>query len=840
MAAKKKDVNNDDNLLFINILYRYKANQAVKLRVQVCAALFRNEDSGWSIYTVEMEDRQFKISGAFASPLRLGWVYDIDGKISDYNNERQVVVNSINPANPENKESIIRMLQTIDKLNISAHAVYKKYGKNIIADIRNNPEKVADVLGYSLSEVLSWNKVFNSGKETNEAFEELRAYYLKDSECIYLLKEYGIGILDSLRTNPYILIELIDRIGFKRCDAIAIEKGIPYDDLYRIQSAIIYAMTETAYSSGDCYIEESQFFDKVTKMLDIKLNYREAKKLVKESTEDTVIITVGALSVKVKIENISRQIKVWESGSKSEPFSCSIMEMPKKKVLQSVEMLMTAGKITKKQVGDLQVYYLTKILVAEETAARNIYRLVNCTAGYFSNNQSVVEQVCKDMNVVLERRQMEAAIKFTSYRGGFFIMNGSAGCGKTFVLKIILETLKRLYAKEGKVMNTKILAPTGKAAKVANKTTKYTSVTIHRELGYTKSGESRVDNVMYDVLIIDEFSMVDIFLASSLFAHISNGTKVIILGDTDQLPSIGPGSVLRDMLECKKLNVVTLDVVKRQGKGSYILENANNILAGKPICNLVKRAAGDAHVIIKDTVYEQRQMLLRLFRRALDIYPLMDVQMLCPQRTTDVGVDAMNYCIQQTVNPAKPGEITVLNKQVVLTTSNGQKYSRDLVFRIGDKVIHTKNDYDKKWMKRDKRLGIIQDFEHIGIINGETGIICDIQKVVEKGKKTKYRIYVEYEDGIVSYVDDIMNLEHDYAITIHKAQGSQWPVVLSPISSSNYWMMNRNLLYTLYTRAQHLSFVVGNKSAMDRAVSNTSIVERKTGLAPSLSSCFIV
>lgn len=350
-------------------------------------------------------------------------------------------------------------------------------------------------------------------------------------------------------------------------------------------------------------------------------------------------------------------------------------------------------------------------------------------------------------------------------------------------------------------------------------------------LGHIQNGSLRQqdERIHADCLIVDEFSMVDVLLAAELFEHISPATKVIILGDINQLPSIGPGAVLKDLLDSQKIETVTLDVVKRQTDKSGILTNANRILAGQALENMVSGQDGDAYVIEKDNPEEIRQMMLNLFEQSIQEYGLANVQVLCPQKKSKIGTEVMNYCLQQMINPDKPGEKKVFAKRISYKAEDGTTVEKVLHFKVGDKVIHTKNNYNMPWYSEHSLLGLTEDHQKKGIINGETGIITAIKTPEEGQKKTK--IIVKYDSGYVIYEDNFDELDHAYAITIHKAQGSQWAVVIAPFAVCNYRMLNRKLAYTLYTRAQKRSYVVGERRAMDQAVQNNENARRYTTLS---------
>ena len=300
-------------------------------------------------------------------------------------------------------------------------------------------------------------------------------------------------------------------------------------------------------------------------------------------------------------------------------------------------------------------------------------------------------------------------------------------------------------------------------------------------------------------------------------------TKVILLGDVKQLPSIGPGLVLRDLIDSGAVPVTELTVVKRQGQGG-ILTNANNIIQGQPIQTITcgrPKQDGDAYVVEETDPGRCQELVLRAVDGLLLRHPLDDVQVLSPQHKGETGVDALNLCLQRRLNPnaAHPPANAILNRKV--ESGAGEKA---LYFLPGDKVIHNHNNYRTQWYSLVSEH-LLPDLGHVGITNGETGVIYSVG--TEGGHRV---IIVRYTDGYIKYEDDFSELDHAYALTIHKAQGSQWAAVVCPILGAASSMLNRNLLYTMYTRAQNISVVIGNRRVLDKAVANDEVQRRNTGL----------
>lgn len=815
----------------------YSLKDELTVMVQVQLELYRNNGNGWSVYMVEAEDRRFKISGTFTAPLSLGSYYNVSGVVDEYNNERQLSVKKYEAADVESEEEILNVLRTIEELNTSAYSVYRKYGPNILKDLSDNPERVAKVLCIPLQEVSKWRAKLKQNSEVEEAFTVLKEYGISDHAAKDLLDRYSVFVLQKIEENPYFLIDELSDFSFKKCDEMALQRGYPYDGPDRIMYGIISILSEAAYQKGHCYLPDEEFQMKLRQMLGFKLSYRQAYKLYQEHTEPVIFYQGEYASGYCQREKLRQTMIDWQAGTKKSPFAFYYAEISDEAFARGLQLLLNTNRVIKETQEDghsiFQLGYLSR---AEQTVAAVARSLCDAEIDQFTDNEEILDQICQEDGITLEKKQREAAIRFTRSKGGIFILNGAAGCGKTFVLNTIIRTLRKAYKKRHAEFRAKVLAPTGKAAQVAHNATSLPGYTIHRELGYVRSSflDRGGEMISEDCLIIDEFSMVDIALAEELFSHIGLGTKVIILGDTEQLPSIGPGSVLKDMINSGVIPMVTLDVVKRQADGSAILENAQRILRGEPIVHNVRNKNGDAHVVIKEDSLSTRTVIMNLARKTISMYGLQNVQILCPQKKTQIGVEVMNYCIQAAVNPVKEGDVVIPARRIKVNTGE-QEEDRVLYFKTGDKVIHTKNNYNMPWYYIHDLLGFTVNQEKLGIINGEMGVIVRVEVSPDKKRK---KIYVKYQDGYVVYENDFSELEHAYAITIHKAQGSQWPVVIAPICSANKIMLSRKIMYTLYTRAQNLSFVIGDRAAIEYAVRNNDNAYRYTELTEKLQKTF--
>ncbi|MDE7243009.1 MAG: AAA family ATPase [Oscillospiraceae bacterium] len=422
---------------------------------------------------------------------------------------------------------------------------------------------------------------------------------------------------------------------------------------------------------------------------------------------------------------------------------------------------------------------------------------------------------------------MEAVRRICQAEGGAFILSGSAGCGKTFTLNIIMKVLERLYQKRGKIFNPCVLAPTGKAAKVAHTVTKLPAYTIHMALGLVSSEDDSAiqapsKNINNNCIVVDEFSMVDEYIGATLLLGVPKTSKVIFLGDPQQLPSIRPGRLLKDLISSNTIPVITLDVVKRQDAKSGILHNANRIIQGQDIDTFAPNqngTKGNAYVIAdEDPASVQSRIISMADQYGLKAFQDGDVQILCSLKAGPTGVETLNYCIQQKLNP-ESGSNEIVVGRIKLKDADGRETEAPKVFRIGDCVINIRNNYDQPWCIKTKHNTFMETLGTRGVINGDTGVV-DAISVYKDGSGMTHRIvYVKYEDHYVSYDNEYEDLMLAYALTIHKSQGSQWPNVICPMVQDSF-ILNRKILYTMYTRAQESCMLLGSPYIIRKTIQN--------------------
>ena len=619
--------------------------------------------------------------------------------------------------------------------------------KKIVAEFG---EKTLEIIAKSPNELL---KVPGIGKKTAE---KISASYLEQSELTEIMvwlenhgisntyagkifAKYGSFAIDIMEKDIYRLFQDIEGIGFLTADKLAFNLGIQREDKRRIISGIDYALMQLC-NNGHCCIPEMALVDKTAKILQVN---------------NQIIFTI----LKERIDN---------------------------------------GSLNTEVVGGETLIYPPYLYYAEKKVATRLLQLQQATEPLSEDNLSLFIKVWeKDNQIQLAQKQKEA-IKACLHHG-VLVLTGGPGTGKTTVIKGILSILKAQGLK------IRLAAPTGRAAKRLSETTGQKALTIHRlleannlaqddnlQLGFSKDIDDQLDA---DVIILDEVSMVDIVLIHHFLNAVPDGCRIILVGDTDQLPAVGPGSVLKDIIRSQKIPAIRLDEIFRQAQTSMIIQNAHIINAGR-LPDLRKQYSDFVFYELNDDTSITQKILdlctKDLPHEGFDV--LKDVQILSPMHRFLCGVENLNLMLQEQLNPKK--------------NQDELKYSSQ-TFRVGDKVMHIRNNYQKN------------------VFNGDIGFIQDINNE---------KLTVDYFDHIVTYEKNELNeLTLAYASSVHKSQGSEYKVVIIPLSTSHYIMLQRNLLYTAITRAKQKVIIIGSKKALMTAVQSNRTQKRYTLLAERLA-----
>ncbi len=638
-----------------------------------------------------------------------------------------------------------------------AARIVRKFGKDTFRIIEEEPERLAEIKGISERKAKEIALQMIEKKDMREAFVFLQKYGISNTLAVKIYNRYGMELYGVMKENPYRLAEDIDGVGFKIADEIASKIGIHTDSDYRIRSGILYVLLQ-ASAEGHTYLPA-----------------RELKERTKE------ILGVDAELIAPHLSNLS---------------------MDKKIVVKMKE--------TEQRVYALSSYYV------ELNCARMLYDLnVSMEEELLPSEEEKVRIMLKDLEkeqgIVLDELQKQAVLQ--SVKSGLMILSGGPGTGKTTTINTIIRYF------EGERMDILLAAPTGRAAKRMTEATGYEARTIHRLLeinGAVEEGkraqfERNAENPLEaDVVIIDEMSMVDIYLFKALLEAVSVGTRLIMVGDVDQLPSVGPGQVLQDLIESRAFPVIMLKRIFRQAGESDIIVNAHKINRGEKI--ELNNKSRDFFFLERSDVNVIYKHMIQLIREKLPSYvnaALYDIQVLTPMRKGNLGAAALNNILQKYLNP-----------------SSGEKKeyeSGERLFREGDKVMQIKNNYQIPW-EIVSRYGIAID-KGMGVFNGDMGIIREIDH-------TAQTLTVEYDEHkrIEYPFSGLDEIELAYAVTIHKSQGSEYPAVILPVLSGPRMLFNRNLLYTAVTRARKCVTILGSRQTIQEMIKNEKQHERYTSL----------
>lgn len=781
--------------------------------------IYYNEEQCFGVYSCRDEEGKFfKAAGEFPYALRIGQTYELRGKVSERNGEKQLKVEAAYPERPSTKEGVIAFLKTLHGLKSRADLLYDTYGKDVVDILLNEPDRIVDeVKGIGRKSVASWKDQLIILQDDYHSLMKLMTMGLNMKEAKFLHSRFGGSAAEMVEQNPYWLQTQLRGFSFARCEALA--EKLDFDPLApeRIEGGILYTLERATYD-GHCYLPEKRLVTATQEML--KLIFR----------DDLIKSLLSEQKGKQDIELIYRKRRYRIPRDVLERYRSGfpIVKVSEKLVGESVEQLLVTGKLIR-EAGNL---YLRNLYEDESYAAIRLRQIAESRLPFDDESETLIDEYLQRNGLHPEAKQREAVSRFTRERAGVHVLNGSAGCGKTFTLGIVLDVLERRSRQAGERPNVLILAPTGRAAKVASNATGRPAMTIHRALKY-KEGmgfEHKASNPLpVTCVVVDESSMIDISLAASLFDAIPEGCKLIFIGDSQQLPSVGPGNVLKDLIESGTVDAVTLDVVKRQGADSDIILNANRIIAGQMI---EKGDRGDAFFIRRSDAKKMKEAVIDSLKRLKDNpYDWMDIQVLLPMKRGLAGTYYMNLAIQEIFNPYDGRSERIQNRTF---DAGGGKHT--LYFQIGDKVMHTKNNYSLSWFEKGEDGRLVRT-ERSGIMNGEVGQIEWIRKT-PSAIGTSRVMCVKYEDGYILYEDEFRELDHAFAMTIHKSQGSQWPCVLLILMPEHYRMLENAIFYTGYTRAEKIIVAIGHPDAFKKASATFLSRRRNTGLRRLLREQF--
>ena len=728
-----------------------------KLEGMVSDIVFKNEENGYTIAYLANENDEITIVGCMPT-LSVGESIEVEGKwVNHKTYGSQFEVNSFMPITPSSLEGIYVYLSSGMIHGIGekmAKRIVDKFGVDNLDIIQNTPERLTEVEGIGMKKVKQIQESYEENRELRNIIIQLSPYGITPNYCLRIYKKYKEKAIDIINKNPYRLAEDVRGIGFKIADEIASKIGIDKYSPERIMQGIIYTLNQSL-ASGHTYLPKQILIEQSVKILGVE------PKFVENGIMDL------AYNQKVHLENKDGQILVY-----------------------------------------LMMYYICENGVCKEIIKLSQHDIKDLHI----NIDEEIKIVEKEDNISLAKNQIEAVKE--AINNGVTIITGGPGTGKTTTINTIIKIFEN---NDQKVV---LCAPTGRAAKRMSETSNKEAKTIHRllEMGFGSDSEELVffkdeeDPIDADVIILDEASMVDIILMYNLLKAVKLGTRVLLVGDSDQLPSVGAGNVLKDIIDSKVIKTVRLNEIFRQARESMIVVNAHKINNGEPLFLNVKNK--DFFFLRKNTNEEILNEIVGLVSERLPNFykfdKLKDIQVLTSMRKGDLGVNNLNIELQKYLNPP--------NKY-----KQEEEFAKR-IFRVGDKVMQIRNNYTRKWETEDKS----ESGE--GIYNGDIGYIFHI----DKDKKTVYVLFDKIKLSAYKY-DELDELDHSFCTTIHKSQGSEFPVVVIPIVWAPPMLLSRNLLYTAVTRAKKLVVLVGDVRYLEQMIKNNRINDRYSNLSYKLN-----
>jgi len=721
---------------------------------------YRNEDNGYSVLSVSVDGEEYILVGTFHY-ISEGEMIEASGTMTEHPiYGEQLTVDTYEIKAPEDTMAMERYLGSgaIKGIGVALAArIVRRFKADTFRIIEEEPERLAEVKGISEKMAMAISDQMEEKKEMRHAMMFLQEYGISMNLAVKIYNEYGPRMYGIIKENPYRLADDIPGVGFKMADEIAQRVGIFTDSDYRIKAGILYTLLQAA-AQGHTYLPKAELLHQAAELL-----------------------------------------KVPEDAMEKHLMD---MQMDRKLVVKQ------QSSVYQQEIVYASVYYYMELNTARMLHDLNI-------KGQTPEEQirARLSRIQTEEEIELDPLQAQAVVE--AVNSGLLIITGGPGTGKTTTINTIIR-----YFEE-QCMEILLAAPTGRAAKRMTEATGYEAKTIHRLLELTGvPGEGDTSGMHFerneenpldaDVIIIDEMSMVDIQLMQSLLKAVNVGTRLILVGDVNQLPSVGPGNVLKDMIASECFNVVKLTHIFRQAAESDIIVNAHKINAGERV-DLAKRS--------KDFLFIRREQpdmiinaMITLMTQKLPGYvhaePL-DIQIMTPMRKGALGVERLNTILQSFLNPPDK--------------KKPEKEVGGTIFRLGDKVMQIKNNYQMEWEVRNK-YGIPME-AGTGIFNGDMGVIREINLFTEE-------LTVEFDEGkMVEYsFKQLEELELAYAITIHKSQGSEYPAVIIPVHSGPRMLMSRNLIYTAVTRARTCVCLVGLPETFHAMAENQVEQKRYSGL----------
>ena len=723
-------------------------DNTMTLKGTIQEVIYRNNENNYTVVLVSVNDEFITATGRFPIINEGEWV-ELTGKFTlNKKYGEQFMVDSLKLTPPNTTDGIVRYLSSglIPGVGpVTARNIVEKFGVNTLDIIRFHPERLAEVRNVSTRRAEDIARAYDEVFQMQNAVMIMQQYRISTNLAIKIYNQYGEGTEDILKNNPYKIVEDVSGVGFHTADKIAMAMGVSKTSDFRIRAGILHVMKENSDKNGNTYMQ-------------------------------ILALTEGVFEI-LNIPDLQERLDAL------------------------IDKLVYEGYLMKLNIDGEDVVALGQYYKIEKVLADSLLLLdmdSESTSLDIEQDIKLYEQV---NNIAMHEHQKQAVR--IAVNNGVSVITGGPGTGKTTIIKCILQIFKGMHKK------VKLMAPTGRASKRLSESTGEDASTIHRALEMSGGEDNRFifnsqTKLSYDVIIVDEVSMVDSQLMYYLVRAIKRGSKLILVGDKDQLASVGAGNVLADILSSGCFATMCLTQIYRQSEDSLIIVNAHDINNGK--MPKLDNKSKDFFFERKESNEEVLQSIIDMCCTRIPKFMGIDssnIQVLAPMKNGVVGIDNINKCLQDKLNPASLSKMEIETEKVI--------------YRVGDRVMQTSNNYERSWMK-DGTFGT-------GVFNGDIGQIVDIDISTNE-------TVIEFEDGRVSrYIkSDLDEITLSYAITIHKSQGSEFDVVIIPVVSGPPMLLTRNLLYTAVTRAKKMVVIIGTKQCVARMVHNDYTKVRYTML----------